>query len=51
MHRHITYTHHQLSVRVDSQINFSVVVHGRMQDLLEGPTIFVWGGGGLRRVA
>ena len=26
-------THNQLSARVDSQINFSVVVHGRMQDL------------------
>ena len=37
-------THNQLSARVDSQINFSVVVHGRMQDLQRGATII--GGGG-----
>ena len=37
-YRHITVlsTHNQLSARVDSQINFSVVVHGRMQDLQRG---------------
>ena len=38
-------THNQLSARVDSQINFSVIVHGLMQDLPRGPTIFFWGGG------
>ena len=43
-------THNQLSARVDSQINFSVVVHGRMQDLPRGATI-IWGGEGVRRVA
>ena len=50
MHRHITVlsTHSQLSARVDSQINFSVVVHGRMQDLQRGATII--GGGGYARV-
>ena len=31
--------------RVDSQINFSVVVHGRMQDLPMGANYFFWGGG------
>ena len=36
----------QLSARVDSQINFSVVVHGHMQDLPRGAIIFFWGGGG-----
>ena len=48
MHRHITVlsTHNQLSARVDSQINFSVVVHGRMQDLQRGATI-IGGGGGM----
>ena len=30
---------------VDSQINFSVVVHGRMQDLLRGANYFFLGGG------
>ena len=47
MHRHITVlsTHNQLSARVDSQINFSVVVHGRMQNLQRGATII--GGGGM----
>ena len=38
-----------LSARVDSQINFSVVVHGRMQDLPRGANYFIlfffWGGG------
>ena len=33
----------QLSARVDSQINLSVVVHGRMQDLPRGQLLF--GGG------
>ena len=33
---------------MDSQINFSVVVHGRMQDLPRGgATIFFFWGGGL----
>ena len=36
----------QLSARVDSQMNFSVVVHELMQNLPRGPTIFFWGGGG-----
>ena len=40
MHRHITYLHNQLhgshSTSAFPQINFSVVVHGRMQDL---PTV------------
>ena len=47
MHRHITVlsTHNQLSAMVDSQINFSVVVHGRMQDLQRGATIIGGGGG------
>ena len=31
---------------MDSQINFSVVVHGRMQDLSRGANyFFFWGGG------
>ena len=52
MHRHITVlsTHNQLSARVDFQINFSVVVHGRMQDLQRGATINNWGGGYARVV-
>ena len=39
MHRYNRTTHNQLPARVDSQINFSVVVHGRMQDLQRGATI------------
>ena len=35
----------QLSARVDSQINLSVVVHGRMQDLPRGQLLFGGGGG------
>ena len=47
MHRHITYyMHNQLSARVGSQINFSVV-HGRMQDLPRGANYFCLGGGWL----
>ena len=46
MHRHITYYNNQLSARVDSQINFSVVVHGRMQDLSTGTNYFFFLGGG-----
>ena len=38
-------THNQLSARVDPQINFSVVVHGRMQDLPRGANYFFLGGG------
>ena len=47
MHRHITVLsiHNQLSARVDSQINFSVVVHGRMQDLQRGGQLLLGGGG------
>ena len=40
-------THNQLSARVDSQINFSVVVHGRMQDLPREANYFFLGGGQL----
>ena len=48
MHRHITYYTQSTVCRVDSQINFSVVVHGRMQDLPRGANyFFFWGGGGL----
>ena len=39
-----------MSARVDSQINFSVVVHGRMQDLPRGAAIIytiIFGGWGL----
>ena len=32
---------------MNSQINFSVVVHGRMQDLSRGANYFFLGGGGL----
>ena len=44
MHRHITY-YTQSVARVDSQINFSVVVHGRMQDLPRGANYFFGGVG------
>ena len=37
--------HNQLSARVGSQINFSVV-YGRMQDLPRGANYFCLGGGG-----
>ena len=40
-------THNQLSARVDSQINFSVVVHGRMQDLPRWANYFFFLGGGV----
>ena len=40
-------THNQLSARVDSQINFSAVVHVRMQDLPRGGATSIWGGGGV----
>ena len=46
MHRHISNVlHNQLSARVDSQINYSAVVHGRMQDLPRGANYFFLGGG------
>ena len=32
---------------MESQVNFSVVVHGRMQDLPRGANYFYFGGGGL----
>ena len=38
-------THNQLSARVDSQIYFLVVVHGRMQDLPRGANYYLGGGG------
>ena len=38
-------THNQLSARVYSQIYFSVVVHGRMQDLPRGANYYLGGGG------
>ena len=40
MHRH---THNQLSARVDSQIHFSVVAYGRMQDLPRGGNYYLRG--------